>query len=219
MATFGELQSRVADELGGRDDLLVPATGLTLSPVALAIIDAIQYWEEEPFYFNEIRDAPAFTTVLGQEFYTSSDWANVVNTGHITSMTVVLSGTRYIVNPRSMQWMDEYAITSTFTGCPTDFCYFNQQIRFYPIPNAVYDVNVVRTKLFTTLSAASDTNVWTEDAEALTRSTAKWFICRDVTLDDAGAVRYERTAREMHDGLKGDSFRRASNRRVRATQF
>lgn len=61
MTTYQDLQNRIADELGQRSDLA--------SEITLAIQTAIQKWEREPFYFNELYNEALLTTVTGQEFY------------------------------------------------------------------------------------------------------------------------------------------------------
>ena len=60
MATYGDLQNRIADELGGRSDLLANSSGLSSSPIQLAILDAVSFWADNRFFFDEYRTAAAF---------------------------------------------------------------------------------------------------------------------------------------------------------------
>lgn len=219
-STYGDLQNRIADELGGRDDLLVDSPLLSTSPIEYAILDAISYWEAGRFYFNELRTASAFSTVAHQEFYTSSDYAAIPNLMEIDRLTLVVSTTnRYYLNPRLMSYLEDLSVTTTSYGQPTDFAYYGQKIRFYPIPDAVYAVNILGTKKFTELSATSDSNVWTTDAEALIRATAKWFLLRDTIQDQNNAAIQERAALDQADSLRGETFGRSPFKRLMPTNF
>lgn len=219
MASLGDMMNRIADELGGRTDLLVPSSGLTYSPIQLAIQDAVSFWENERFYFNEYRTAGAFSTVVGQEFYTVSDWADIPTILHIDKLSILISGNRYFMTPRTEQWMEDISINPSWSGQPVDYAYYNYQLRFYPIPNGVYPVNVLGTKYFTALSAARDTNPWTNDGEQMIRATAKQFIYRDTILDDGKAASMAASAKQQYSSLKGGTFRKAASLKMQPTYF
>lgn len=219
MSTYSQLQYRIADELGGRVELLSPSTGEVLSPIQLAIQDAINFWANDRFYFNEYRTAGAFSTVVGQEFYTSADWADIETIQHIDKLSILISGNRYFMTGRTAQYMEDISINPSWSGQPIDYSYYNFQLRFYPIPNGVYPVNVLGTKLFSTLSGASDTNVWTTDAEALIRLTAKQYLYRDTILDDAKAAAMEAGANQQASSLKGETFKKSATLKFQPTTF
>lgn len=219
MATYSQLQYRIADELGGRTELLSPSTGEVLSPIQLAILDAIQFYEDERFYFNEYRTASAFSTVAGQEFYTASDWADIATIQHIDKLSVLISGNRYFMEPRTAQYMEDISMNASWRGQPVDYCYYNFQLRFYPIPDNAYPVNVLGTKKLAALSGASDTNVWTEEAEPLIRLTAKQYLYRDTILDDAKAASMEAGATKQFDALKGTTFKKSATLKFQPTTF
>lgn len=212
--TFGDLCNRIADELGGRTDLLVPSTGLTGSPIQLAILDAVSQWQDNRFWFNEYRTAGAFNTVAGQEFYTSSDWVDIATIQHIDKLSVLISGNRYFMVPRTEEYMEDISINPSWRGQPVDYSYYNFQLRFYPIPDNTYPVNVLGTKYFAALSSASDSNVWTTTAEPLIRATAKLYLYRDTLQDDdraasmAGAMNFE-----------ASNLRSGTQRKVPITRF
>lgn len=219
MPTFADLQNRIADELGGRTDLLAPSPSMTYSPIQLAIQDAVSYWENERFYFNEYRTAGAFNTVKGQEFYTVSDWADIPLIQHIDKLSVLISGNRYFMWPRTEQYMEDISINPSWQGQPVDYSYYNLQLRFYPIPDNVYPVNVLGTKKFAQLIANNDTNVWTNDAEMLIRATAKQYLYRDTILDDVKAKSMENSADQQFSSLKGGTFKKSATLRFQATNF
>lgn len=219
MATYADLQNRIADELGGRTDLLSPSPNMTFSPIQLAIQDSVSFWENERFYFNEYRTAGAFSTVVGQEFYTASDWADIATIWHIDKLSVLISGNRYFMVPRTEQWMEDISINPSWSGQPVDYAYYNYQLRFYPIPNGVYPVNVLGTKKFTQLVNNADTNVWTNDAEPMIRATAKQYLYRDTILDDQKAASMGASAQQQFTSLKGGTFKKAASLKMQPTRF
>lgn len=213
------MQSRIADELGGRSDLQFNSAGMTSSPIQLAILEAVLLWEDTRFFFNEYRTASAFSTVSGQEFYTSSDWADIATIAHIDKLSVLISGNRYFMEPRTAQYMEDVSINPSNTGQPVDYGYYNEQLRFYPIPDGAYPVNVLGTKHFTALSASGDSNVWTTDAEFLIRATAKKILYRDTLMDDLGALRMEKAEKLAETNLRGMTFNRVATTKFTPTYF
>lgn len=219
MGTYSQLQYRIADELGGRTELLSPSTGEVLSPIQLAILDAISSNEDDRFYFNEYRTASAFSTVVGQEFYTSADWADIATIQHIDKLSILISQNRYWMYPRTEQYMEDISMNTSWQGQPVDYSYYNFQLRFYPIPNGVYPVNVLGTKKFAALSDPSDTNVWTEEAEQLIRLKAKQYLYRDTILDAEKAAMMEMGAQEQYKLLKGATFKKSATLKFQPTTF
>jgi hypothetical protein len=218
-STFGDLQNRIADELGGRADLLTPSSGLNSSPIQLAIYDAISQWQNERFWFNEYRTANAFTTKLGQEFYDASDWPDIASIHQIDKLSVLISGNRYYMTPRTEQYMEDLSINPAWSGQPKDYSYYNFQLRFYPIPNGVYPVNVLGTKDFGDLIADDDSNVWTTTAEPLIRANAKLYLYRDTLQDDDRAQAMAQAMNFEERNLRGGTQRRVPTTRLSPTSW
>ena len=217
--TYGDLYNRIADELGGRSDLLAASANMGTPPIQLAIQDAIKFWERERFYFNEIRTTAAFTTIASQEFYTSADAAFIATLATIDKMTILISGNRLYMNPRTEQYMEDISMNPANTGQPIDYSYYAERIRFYPIPDAAYTVNVLYTQRFAELVAAADTNAWVKDAEELIRSTAKMTLYRDTLMDDAGAARMQAAMQRAAYALRAETARRVATRKFTPTYF
>lgn len=152
----------------------------TVSPIQQAILTAIKKYERERFYDNETRTTSAFSTVKGQEFYTSADWASMGTIATIDKLSVLISGNRYFMMPRTAQYMEDVSINPDVTGQPIDYGYYGEQLRFYPIPDNAYPINVMYTQRFPTLAAPTDSNIWTTDAEALIRCEAKMDLYENV---------------------------------------
>ena len=223
-ATYIQLQTRIADEIGDRSDLLAPLLSTSVnSPIKRAIQSAIAKWEREPFYFNEVYNSatPFLTTVAGQELYTVSDAAAIASAPYIMSMHALIGGNRNSLTHRDWQYIDDVSSSPTSRGQPTDWAYFGQQIRFYPIPDAAYPIRASRLQRLTALAADSDANVWTQDAFDLIRCEAIAGLARGLLKDPALAAQAETQIYGPHGylyALKAESSRRARSR-ITPTQF
>lgn len=226
---YGILQKAVADGLGNRTDLLSPlsGSGLSDSPIKWAIQSAIAKWEREPFYFNEAIDTPLFTTVAGQELYSSSDAAAIASTPEIWVLHALISGNRTPLEKRSVEWMEDNSINPSARGQPSDWAYFAKQIRLYPIPDGAYPIRASRVTVLPAMSADTDANVWTIEGFDLIRSEAMLILARETLHDDDLANRmtiaiYGNPLNPRERGylaaLKAETMRRARTK-IRATQF
>jgi len=226
MASYLLLASQIADELGGRTDLLTPmsGSGLTLSPIKNAIQSAIAKWERERFYFNEAYNyagTPLFATIAGQEIYGVADNAGIATAPEIDSLRPTISGTRRVLIRRSWAYLDDISPLSSARGQPSEWAYFAEQIRLYPIPDAVYPIAASRVQRVAALSADADTNVWTTDALDLIRCEAKLILAQEVLHDAEMAGRMQVQIygpRGYLYALKAETARRAKSG-IRPSQF
>lgn len=220
MATYGDMQARIADELGGRTDLAVQ--------IQLAIQTAIAKWERERFYFNERRAANAFATAQGQEFYGAADYAPLATMAHLDKVTVLVNGNRYTLAPRLAQYLEDVSVSSTVQGQPIEYAYYAEQLRLYPIPDNAYPVNLLGTTRFAPLANAGDSNAWTLDGEALIRCEAKMDLYENTLQQSDLADRMRLLIhgdpskpghRGYHYALKAETARRAAVGRTRPSYF
>lgn len=184
------MQKQIADELQDNQALLAPLSpdsGL-LSPIKNAIQSSIAKWEREVFYFNDFRLEPViggpFNTVIGREFYGVADYAPLGTLACIKSVRILQSNNRYMCTERDSNYMNEVSCSPVNTGMPTDYSYDANQMRFYPIPTAIYPVGLTGTQRLTALVQDIDTNAWMQDAFDLIKSDAKLTLAREVIYDD-----------------------------------
>lgn len=179
---YGQLQSQIAYELGGRTDLLtIPSgSGLALSPIQQAIQNSIAFFERDHFYFNELQSINNVSTVVNQEFYTSTDWPFLGSIIHIDDLWILVSSNRYTLNPRTEQYLDDISVNPNSIGQPTDYALYNKTLRLYSIPDGVYPVSVEGTQKFSTLAVSTDSNSWTTDAADLIKAGAKMDILENI---------------------------------------
>jgi hypothetical protein len=180
------MQTRVADELV-RDDLS--------SQIQSAIQDAIRQFERERYRFNEKRYH--VLTVANQEYYDldSSTLLNTADNSAVASgiemievdrIECLISGQTsvYRVVPRTQDWFTDNQTPSV--GDPTDYGFFGNQLRLYPIPRGVATLKIYGLARLATLSVSGDTNAWMVEAEPVIRHMAKFIINRDVLYDEDG---------------------------------
>lgn len=223
VTNYGQMQTTIAYELGGRSDLT--------TQIQNSIQTAIAKWERVRFYFNEVNDINGFSTVTNQEYYTSSDYALIGTMAHIDKIHALVSNNRYTLTPRTWQYIEDTAVMPTSMAPPTglsDYCYYASTLRFYPIPDGVYPITLSGTKRFSNLSLSVDSNVWTCDAEALIRCEAKLDLYLNVIKNAEKAqmmkvqIYGDPTSPDTVGylaALQGETFKRQAVPYVRATQF
>ena len=208
--TFAEIKASIADDLA-RSDLT--------TQIAQAVLDAILDQERTRFYFNERRDAPAFSTVAGQEIYTAAAYADIATIVHIDTLAMVRNGWRRVIRPQTEQWIESMPATSGFRGVPSDYSYLAKRLRLYPVPDAVYSIYMTGQIRLAALSAAGDTNAWTEDANQLIRYAAKEKLYRHSIQDPQRADQMGAAAAMQRSLLLGESAKRGGVQRLKATAF
>lgn len=206
MSTYGAMTSRIADELVNDGDI-------STVQIQRAIQTAIADYAGEQLWFNEA--VSTFSTVASQELYTSADLAAIPTIIKVLSMRIANSGayTAYIngINNDNIEDMQDGSIT----GAPEYYSRFANNLRLYPIPDAVYSIKISYIATLATLSADADTNAWMTDGEEVIRQAAKKRLAMDYLADDALAQRCAVMERAAHDGMRQENRNRRSQQLLR----
>lgn len=180
MTTLAIMKARIADEIA-RSDLT--------SQIAYAITDAIESYKHKKFSFSNARFD--FSTVIDQEFYDSSDHANLAPD--------VLQKIEYVMlyigeTPRRLKVMtperiESAAVSGTFTADPSNYCWYTEQLRLWPVPYAVRTVRM-GAKIRPAAPAADATtgNAWMTEGERLIRCRAKFELYTHVIRNSEKAA-------------------------------
>lgn len=203
MATYGDMQSRIADELIASD--------LT-TQIQRAIQTAIKRYERRKLYFNQ--GIYTWTLTGAQEFYGAAAQANIPNLITIMYMGGLFGGSWTTINIGDAAQMDS-AQTGYITSFPTYAAYISEQLRFFPIPDQAYSVKYAIHYRLTALSVDADTNAWMDDGEELIRQETKFIMATDVLYDDGIAQRARARADAAWDDLEAETKRRRSNEILR----
>ena len=205
MPTYAEMRARIADELANDGDI-------TTAQINYAIQDAIKLYERREWWFNTA--VGTFTTVANQEAYTSTDWSVLDTQVQIDAMTVTYNNVLSPVVPIDYAELDSIQ-NGYIVAVPTNFAYYRQSLWLYPIPNGAYTITVSYSKRLTTLSADSDTNAWTTEAEELIRQSAKRRIALNYLQADDLAARFATMEREAYAALLAENRMRLPNTTLR----
>lgn len=166
MSTFATLKSNIADDLA-RSDLT--------TQIGARVLKAIEYYANKDFWFN--RGTNTVSTVAGTETYSLPADLITPLRARISDGTITEQLTRV-----SNEWLDIHFETAD-QAIPSWWSIDRELLRLRPIPDAVYTVTLTYRKELTALSADSDTNAWTTDAEDLIQRRAEWDIYAHIIRD------------------------------------
>lgn len=212
MSTLAIMKARISDELA-RSDLT--------SQIAYAITDAVDAYADERFHFNESR-ALTFVTVADQEFYSSSDDADIGKIQKIDYVVVYVGTQAHQLEYERPEDMEIDSTGTDGTGQPWAYTWYGDQIRLYPTPDAVYTVRIGASyKVAAPASDGEASNPWMTHAERLIRSRAKAELALHVLKDIELAQTMTQALEEAYDQLKGRTamLTQAAKAKVRAMEF
>lgn len=173
MATLGDLQDRIADDLN-RTDLS--------TQILKAINRAIAYYAKEPFWFTETTTT--FTTSDGATYYTnSSPAAFPTDISRIQYAEIADgSGNTYELEAWPIERVRMTNVNAS-EGDPVAYGWWQNYFYTYPIANAARNVTVYYTKTYATLTGTGSSNDFTNNAEDLIEARARWWLYTRVVMD------------------------------------
>ena len=196
--TLAAMQSRIADELA-RSDLSTQITN--------CINDAIEFYQSERFVFNETRDL-TFNTVAGQEFYTAADQVDIPNLEAFDYIILYLGNIPWPLHRRQPIEIEKLNQNGLMRGQPWNFCYYNKQVRFGPVPDNVYNMRIAaQNRIAAPASGNEANNPWMVDAEKLIRCRAKRELFVHYIRNEKQAAIMKLSEDEAFDELKGRTNR------------
>lgn len=198
MATLGEIKTRIIAETQ-RDDL----SGDLATQLLIHIQGACEHYSDEKFWFNSI-----------------------------IASAVTVAGTATVNVPATMRRVDRVTIPAYYTeliettlvdmhydtvqSIPRGYAYYNDALKLYPIPDAVYTLELTGLAQVDAPSADGDTSIWTEEAQDLIVARAKMTLYRDQFRDPEGVQLAAGAAVDAMNKLKRETARRLETRlRVR----
>ena len=204
MATYGAVVNRIVDELPRADSSITAI-------VAQQMLSAIEFYTNDRFWFNEKQTT--LTTSSSLAYYA---WPSDL----IEIDSVVVwdsSGTSYELDPVTYQQMNARDYGTSF-GQPFWYSTYGKQFRLFPVPDATYTFVVSHQYSPATLSATTDTNAWTTEAEALIRArTLK--NCAAKFKDYDAALLYQRMEDDEYARLKKQTEKLLSTGEITGSGF
>jgi hypothetical protein len=212
MATYGDMQTRIASELH--------RTGIT-SSIQAAILSAVAFYANERFSGNEKRGT--ITTIAGTRIYTTataSPGTLPTDIAEIDSIVATVNGRDYKLQKTTYEHLEDIDGGATLTtGDPRMWAWYAGSLRLYPTPTSAVVLTLSYQTILTALSADADTNFWTTTAEALIRSRAKKELALHVLFDDELATRMGAMEREELYQVRKLSSKLIAGGRLKATPF
>lgn len=212
MATYLEMQERIAQELH-RTDLT--------APIQRAIKSAIASYESNRFFRGEKRGT--ITTISGQRFYgtgTESPGTLPSDIVEIDTITTTVNNRVYKLDQVSYEHLEDIdAGVTPLSGYPRLWAWYAEQIRVYPSPNSAYTLTISYQYARPVLSADTDTNFWTEDAEELIRNRAKKDLAMSVMYDQEVASLCASMEAAAFKSLKTQTVKLLSSNQLTPTAF
>lgn len=201
--TLGLMKSRIADEIA-RTDLT--------SQIGLAIEEAIDEAATNRFWFNEAR-ALTFSTVAGQEYYTSDELAAMVE---IDAIWFTANGQRRNLSVAGNINVNDLSDGSPSSGEPSNWSRYGDEFRLHPIPRDVWTVSIDGTTKFPELTDDDQSNPWMVQGERYVRALAKRILFADV-IRDFDEAQIQQTLADRYLGqLISQTYDKVATGRVRA---
>ena len=205
MTTLATLRTRIANDIN-RTDLT--------AEINENIITAVGLHNHDLLWIKDERSTA--TTVASQEFFPSP-------TGFVgmRELNITINDYRFPLIRKGVTWMDQqFTSASTYVGRPTHWCYQDDQIRLYPIPDTTYELTAHYFKSLDELSASasgSGTSGWLNIplGEALIRSEAKLQLYTHVIRLPAQQQNMQQEVLRFKRELLNANDRRVSTNRLR----
>lgn len=205
--TIQTMITRIASEIR-RPQLALPAD-LT-SPIALAILDAVNIWQNDRFRISDIdpRAPPSFNTAVGVYGYGSENLALISTIFVIDYLNVFVGSTVEKMTRRTPEEILLLLQQNQQSGQPTDFAYQGNRILIYPIPSAVWTIYVGgHVVAAAPATLAEDNNPWMNWAEQLIRCQAKYQIAVNITRNPTMAEQFSPDPDGGPNGKPGETWR------------
>lgn len=209
MGTYLDLQNNIASDL--------TRTDLT-NQIKSAILDAIRHYETDRFYFNVTRSL-TFPTVIGQIAYGATDLAQIPDIIGLDALFLFDGGRPLQLEKYEADEFEWLQSVVTGNGRPSAYTYIDNQILLWPAPVAVYTMRPHMHYKLTELSADTDSNAWTNDAEQLIRCHAKLLLYANVIEDTDGMQRMSAQIQSYKDKLDYKTSARMASGTIRPTSF
>ena len=183
MSDFGGLISRIADDVNRTD---------INSQISQQIQGAIRHYRTFPFWFNEARST--LTASSSASFLTvPSDYLDTVE------LYIKVGGHPLRMTPAPL---DEVVGNRPTAGSqPGKYCYFGDRFELDYEVNQQYEFPLYYIKELATLSASTDTSLWTTTGEDLIVFRAEKMIYSQVLKDKKAAADCAVLEREARNSL------------------
>jgi len=191
MATLGQMKSTIGDVLQDTSFMSISASSVTS-----VINDAISYYKNRRYWFNEIKTD--LTTTVGNPVLAGvpSDFLREIERG---GLSIVYGNSIYSLAKVSTESYD--ILDNGGSGLPRVYTYRNNQIELYTYPDAAYTLRLRYIKDYAELSQDSDTNDFMTHADRMVRYNALSRIYAEYKQDEKMEAYYTAKADDEEKNL------------------
>lgn len=220
MATWGAMKTRIANEIA-RSDLT--------SEITDAMKSAVRHYRYTERFWLSGEYVATFYTVADQEWYTDAQTSyNLMYLAGDDSITITSGGVPQPLRKATYEEMEAWSVGTQTTGIPTHYCFYANQLRLYPTPDAVYTLTMSGNRAYIsagfrtfpydgvpptttyddTAPQDSAEGFWTTEGEELIRLTAKIDLFMNVIRDPSEAATLVGRRDQVLADLRGVANRR-----------
>lgn len=198
-----ELVTKIIRDTGNRTDIT--------SDVSAAISSAVKYYKRERFWFLETATAIVTSSSLAT-YPSPSDLGP-----QIDSLLIWLSGSKGPIERVGFQELNEKD-DGLLRGAPSQWTYFGDKIRLYPIPDKTYTLEMSYHQ-YLDAPSITGSNAWTNAGAELIRFRAKWDVQAHILNDEVNAKETKASELEEYFAVMSDTTRRMSSGKIRKWGF
>ena len=199
--TLAELKTQIEGDLHRTD---------ISAQVSTAISGAIAHYSRERFWFLEGQ--ATIPASASQTWYTAPT--------DLKAFDTVLATVNGALTPLIHTHYAEIAEKDTgdYTGIPSEYAYYQDQLRFYPVPDAAYIITINYHKKLSDLSAGGS-NSWTTDGSDLIRFRAEWDIYQNYLKAPENAMVVKQSEMDAYMSLLRENTGRLAVGRLRKSDW
>jgi hypothetical protein len=190
MTTLADLKTRIIAEMQ-RDDL----SDTLADQLLIHIQRACEYYADEKFWFNAL--VASVSTVA------STATVDIPTTFRRVDQVVIPSYDTELTE-NTLGNMPIYPVY----GLPNQYAYYNDQLTLYPIPNAVYSLELTGLAAVAAPADDADTSIWTNQAQDLIVARTKMTLFRGQFRDGEGTQLAIAETQEVFAKLKRETAKR-----------
>lgn len=186
--------------------------------IARAVFTAIRLYEREPFYFNESR-LTTFMTRPRCAWYGADDASEIALAGGIREVFIHAQGQIRRLQQASAGTLECFSEVDHL-GAPHNFALFNDQMRLYPTPDAIYVVRLYLSPArLDDITDSTTPSAWFSEAFDLIKAQAKYQFYKDILKDAEAATAARMDVDEQYRALIRETSRRKNVTLIEPTGF
>ncbi len=115
-----------------------------------------------------------------------------------------------LIKPPYTYLENVYTAGTIFSGYPSDYAIYKQQVRLYPVPNGTYTATMSYVQKLGIPASDGASNAWTSDCEPMIRARSEWQLYSLRYHDTEAAAVAKQFEVDAERSLRGQHNQRVS---------